>query len=225
MLSAPQIPHNLSKIFHLNNFSRKLSLEITNAKSEEGSTQGLECQREVVWGEKASVVQAILSDRSIGFGCCLQECQDATDWLSAGLWLLFLMQSYKLSTDSVILNAELVCDRPPTSSGTEEHFAKVVGSGNKGFALTLSVSRGFMLADTTGAATWCSTNLESYKQGILEQSWVFPGQSKPVEGILIYLNQQYAFKLKCGLYLIWFWYIIQNSRMLTILPWPHRIIP
>lgn len=78
MLSAPQITHNLSKVFHLNNFSRKLSLETTTAKSE-GSTQGLECQWEVVWGEKASVVQAIISDRSTGFGHRLQECQDATD--------------------------------------------------------------------------------------------------------------------------------------------------
>lgn len=103
MISAPQITHNLSKILHLNNFSRKLSLEITNTKSEEGGTQGLECQQEV-----ASVVQAIISDRSIGFGCCLQECQDASDCLSPGLWLLFLMQSYNLGTDSVILNAELV---------------------------------------------------------------------------------------------------------------------
>lgn len=80
MLSAPQISHNLSKILRLNNFSRELSLEITNAKSEEGSTQGLEHQQEV-----ASVVQALISDRSTGFGCCLQECQDATDYLSAGV--------------------------------------------------------------------------------------------------------------------------------------------
>lgn len=80
MLSAPQISHNLSKILLLNNFSRELSVEITNAISEEGSTQGLECQQDV-----ASVVQAIISDRSIGFGCCLQECQDATDYLRAGV--------------------------------------------------------------------------------------------------------------------------------------------
>lgn len=72
MLSAPQITHHLSKILHLDNFSRKLSLEITNAKPEEGSAQGLEHQWEV-----ASVVQAIISDRSTEFGCCLQECQDA----------------------------------------------------------------------------------------------------------------------------------------------------
>lgn len=85
MLSAPQITHNLSKVFHLNNFSCKLSLETTDAKSEEGSTQGLECQWEVVWGEKASVVQAVISDRSTGFGRRLQECQDATVCLSAGL--------------------------------------------------------------------------------------------------------------------------------------------
>lgn len=56
--------------------------------------------------EVASVVQAIISDRSIRFGCCLQECQIATDCLSAGVWLLFLMQSYNLGIDSVILNSE-----------------------------------------------------------------------------------------------------------------------
>lgn len=77
MLSAPQITHNLSKMLHLNNFSRKLPLEITNAKSEEGSTQGLEHQWEVT-----SVVQAIISDRSTEFGCCLQEHQDTTGYLS-----------------------------------------------------------------------------------------------------------------------------------------------
>lgn len=85
---------------------------------------GLERRQEV-----ASVVQAIISDRSIRFGCCLQECQDATD--CAGVWLLFLMQSYNLGIDSVILNSEY--DRPPSSSGTEKHFAKVARSGNKGF--------------------------------------------------------------------------------------------
>ena len=88
VFSAPHITHNLSKVPHLNKFSCNRSLQITNTKSEEGNSQGLKRQREVVWGERASVVQAIVSDRNIGFGCCLQEYQDdmnATDCLSAGL--------------------------------------------------------------------------------------------------------------------------------------------
>lgn len=61
------------------------------------------------------------------------------------------MQSYNLGTDSVILNAEWVCDRPLISSGTEKHFGKVARSGNRGFMLALCLSRGFMLADKMGA--------------------------------------------------------------------------
>lgn len=38
-----------------------------------------------------------------------------------------------MGIDSVILNAELVCDRLPSSSGTEKRFAKVAPLGNKGF--------------------------------------------------------------------------------------------
>lgn len=90
-----------------------------NQKKE--ALRGLNASGRWFGGEKASVVQAIISDRSTGFGRRLQECQDATDWLSAGLWLLFVTQSYNLNTDSVVLNAEPVCDRPPSSSGTEEH--------------------------------------------------------------------------------------------------------